>query len=166
MMKTFIHRIMESRKKAKDEKLQAYRWLNIMWCLGGSDIKYEDLTPIPDEEYDQIVAKLEERVNREKADEPLVITNDNVMPDGTVCRSYTLPNIYRWSEVIESMKTRVRDAYYVKNHPCEKCKTDNTIFFCFRSSDESWRELCGREGYMLICPDCLTQLDFKYYIMN
>ena len=37
---------------------------------------------------------------------------------------------------------------------------------CFRSSKDSWKSLCGREGYMLICTDCMKMLKFKEYIMN
>ena len=88
------------------------------------------------------------------------------MPDGSVIHNYPVQNIYSWSEIIASMKSRRREAYYIKNRPCSKCGNDTTIFFCFRSSKDSWKKLCGREGYMLICPDCLTILGFVPYLMN
>ena len=101
-----------------------------------------------------------------KADEPEFSTGDVHMPDGTVMQGYPLRNILAWREIVDSMKDRARDAYYVKNRPCDKCGGHNTVYFCFRSSKQSWRELCGREGYMLICPDCLTILNFVQYLMN
>jgi len=165
-MKTFIHKIIESRRKAKMAKLLEWRRSHIEYCIKNSDIKKEDLIPLTDEEYDKLVSDLEEKVKKLKTDEPEYTTSDFKMPDGSVIRGYTLRNIFTWREIIASMKGRAKDAYYIKNRPCKKCGEDNTVFFCFRSSDESWRELCGREGYMLICPDCLTILGFVHYIMN
>jgi hypothetical protein len=161
-----IHRILEARRKAREAKNLECRRSHIAYCIRNSDIKMEDLIPIPDDEYDRIVDALEEKVQKLKADEPEFTVSDNQMPDGTIIRGYTLRNIFAWREIVASMKSRVRDAYYIKNRPCGKCGEDNTVFFCFRSSDESWRELCGREGYMLICPDCLTIIGFVHYIMN
>ena len=187
-MKDFIYKIIERRKQKRDAKLLAWRRSHIMFCISGSDIKYDELIPIGDEEYDQIVAALERKVNNEIGDESRYIApqasgqeqdtyaRQESFADDFVAamgikkprnfRPNGLPNIFAWREIVDSMKNRVRDAYFIKNHPCGKCGADNTIFFCFRSSDESWHELCGREGYMLICPDCLTILGFKHYIMN
>ena len=187
-MRTFIHKIIEVRRKAREEKMLEWRRSHIAYCIKNSDIKIEDLIPIPDDEYDKIVRDLEEKMKSEIGDEPRynapqtsgpeqdahtrqerfadefvsalgIEKPHNFCPNG-------LPNIFAWREIVDSMRYRVRDAYYLKNRPCGKCGKDNTIFFCFRSSDESWRELCGREGYMLICPDCLTIIGFVHYIMN
>lgn len=165
-MKTFIHKLVESRRKKREAKLLAWRRSHIAQCIKNSNINIEDLAPIPDEKYDKLVSDLAEKVKQLKADEPEEITCFKNMPDGSVIRGYSLPNIYAWREIVASMQDRVKDAYYVKNCPCAKCGGTNSIFFCFRSSDRSWRELCGREGYMLICPDCLTIHGFKHYIMN
>lgn len=151
-MNTLIHRIIAKRRQAREAKKQELKKSRILRCINNSDIKYEDLIPIGDEDYDRIVSALEEKVNREIGEEPRY-------------RNW-FPNIFAWREIVDSMKNRIRDAYYIKNRPCGKCGEDNTIFFCFRSSDESWKELCGREGYMLICPDCLTILGFVPYFLN
>ena len=187
-MKNLINKIIERRKQKQEAKLMAWRKAHIMFCISGSDIKFEDLIPIGDEEYDQIVASLEEKVNSEIGEEPKYYAPWSCGPEQEAhaqqesfadefvsamgirkprnFRPNGLPNIFAWREIVDSMKNRVRDAYFIKNRPCGKCGADNTIFFCFRSSDESWEQLCGREGYMLICPDCLTILGFKQYIMN
>ena len=187
-MKTFIHRIMEARRKAREEKILEWRRSNIAYCIKNSDIRMEDLIPMPDDEYDKLVQDLEDKVKREIGEEPRyyapqisgseqdALARQESFADEFVSalgikkprnfRPNGLPNIFAWREIIDSMKNRVRDAYYIKNRPCGKCGADNTIFFCFRSNDESWRELCGREGYMLICPDCLTIIGFVHYSMN
>ena len=187
-MKSFIHKIIERRKQKQETKLLAWRRSHIVSCISGSDIKLEDMIPIEDEEYDQIVALLEEKVKNEIGEEPkynVPLTSGSEQDAFAQQESFAddfvsamgikrprdfrpngLPNIFAWREIIDSMKYRVRDAYHIKNRPCGKCGADNTIFFCFRSSDESWKELCGREGYMLICPECLSILGFKHYIMN
>lgn len=126
----------------------------------------EDLIPVPDDEYDKLVSDLESKVNLLKADEPEFSNDDVRMLDGAVMHGYPLRNILAWREIVDSMEDRARDAYYVKNRPCDKCGGHDTVYFCFRSSKQSWRELCGREGYMLICPDCLTILNFVQYLMN
>lgn len=160
----------------------------IPFCIQNSDINLEDLIPIDDEDYDRIVAVLEDKVNRVIGVEPRYLSDQTIGPaQDTLARQECsidefvsamgykkprdfrrngLPNIFAWREIVESMKNRVKDAYNIKNRPCGKCGKDNTIFFCFRSSDESWKELCGREGYMLICPDCLTIIGFVPYFIN
>ena len=164
-MKTIFHRIIQSikdRRKAKEDKIRRER---IEGCIAQSDIKYEHLIPIPDDEYERIVKDLEIRVKNQKADEPEFIVEDWKLPSGETRPGIPIRNIYAWREIVDSMKL-IKDAYYIKNRPCGKCGMDNTIFFCFRSSKQSWKELCGREGYMLICPDCLTIIGFSYYLMN
>lgn len=161
----FIKNFIQAIKQRKEAKRIAEQRKRIEYCIKGSDIKYEHLVPIPDDEYDAILQELERRVNDEKADEPEFKTEPWQLPNGKVMPGAPLRNIYAWREIIDSMK-RIREAYYIKARPCGKCGIDNTIFFHFRSCEKSWEELCGREGYMLICPDCLTIIGFNYYKMN
>ena len=165
-MAQLIQRLIKSLKRKTEAKRVERRRSRIEYCLRKSDIKIEDLIPIQESDYNQIVRDLEEKVLRMNLDEPKYIKKDLQMPDGSVIHNYPVQNIYSWSEIIASMKSRIRDAFYIKNRPCSKCGNDTTIFFCFRSSKDSWKKLCGREGYMLICPDCLTILGFVPYLMN
>ena len=165
-MAQFIQKLIKSPRRKTEAKRVERRRSRIEYCIRKSDIKIEDLIPIRKNEYDQIVRELEEKVLRMNLDEPKYIKKDLLMPDGSVIHNYPVQNIYSWSEIIASMKSRRRDAYYIKNRPCPECGNDETIFFCFRSSKDSWKTLCGREGYMLICPDCLTILGFVPYMMN
>lgn len=161
-MKSPFLQIVEAIRNKRKAKFHAQRRANIEYCIktAKASFTYEDLIPIPDDDYDRLVARLEERVAKEKSDEPFEITTRF---------GYTLPNIFAWREIVASMKTRVRDAYYIhpSDHtPDEDCHHETLVFFCFRSSDESWKQLCGREGYMLICPECLMIQGFVHYIMN
>ena len=165
-MKSLIHKLIASCKRARLNRRLEWQRSHLPYCLKKSGIQMEDLIPIPNDEYDILVSDLESKVNLTKADEPEFSTGDVHMPDGAVMQGYPLRNILAWREIVDSMKDRARDAYYVKNRPCDKCGGHNTVYFCFRSSKQSWRELCGREGYMLICPDCLTILNFVQYLMN
>ena len=165
-MAQLIQRLIKSLKRKTEAKRVERRRSRIEYCIRKSNIKIEDLIPIQESDYNQIVRDLEEKVLRMNLDEPKYIKKDLQMPDGSVIHNYPVQNIYSWSEIIASMKSRRREAYYIKNRPCSKCGNDTTIFFCFRSSKDSWKKLCGREGYMLICPDCLTILGFVPYLMN
>ncbi len=53
-MKTFVHRLFEKYKHSREVKLQEKRKSNILYCIKNSDIKYEELIPIGDEEYDRM----------------------------------------------------------------------------------------------------------------
>lgn len=46
--------------------------------------------------------------------------------------------------------------YDIENIQCPKCglKSNNLKWFKFRTSDDSWRHLAGREGFNAKCPDC------------
>lgn len=187
-MKNLIQDLIGKLRQAREARKQEKRNARILYCIKNSDIKLEDLIPIGDEEYDRIVADLEEKVDRLIGEEPRYLPQDpergsesgyerEEKTAGSFVsafglkypknfRANGLPNVYSWHEIIESMKNRVREAYSIKNRPCGKCGEDNTIFFHFRSSDESWKEWCGREGYMLICPDCLTRIGFVAYLLN
>ncbi len=165
-MAQLIQRLIKSLKRKTEAKRVERRRSRIEYCIRKSNIKIEDLIPIQKNEYNQIVRDLEEKVLKMKTEEPEYMKKDLQMPDGSVIHNYPVQNIYSWAEIVASMKSRRREAYYIKNRPCSKCGNDTTIFFCFRSSKDSWKKLCGREGYMLICPDCLTILGFVPYLMN
>ena len=58
-------KLIQKFRQAREAKKQELKKSRILRCINNSDIKYEDLIPIGDEEYDRIVATLEEKVNRE-----------------------------------------------------------------------------------------------------
>ena len=166
MMKSLFHKLKKACTRAKLNRRLERERSNLPYCLKKSGIRMEDLIPLSDDEYDRLVSDLERKVNLLKADEPEFSTDDVRMPNGGIMYGYTHRNILAWHEIVESMKYRARDAYHYKSGSCKQCSGHNTVYLCFRSSKKSWREQCGREGYMLICPDCLTILNFVHYLMN
>ena len=77
-MKTFIHKIIEALRKAREEKMLEWRRSHIAYCIKNSDIKMEDLIPIPDDEYDKIVRDLEEKVKSPNETELIAIVDGKV----------------------------------------------------------------------------------------
>lgn len=134
-----------SYEESTDQAMQ--RWLK-SWH---KDITYADLMPISDDEYDNLLNELKTKVNEQIGDEP-----DRV-------GEMQLPNIYAWTEIIQSMESRKREAYYVNNKSCSNCGGNHTILFHYKSNEDSLKELCGREGYMHICPHCLKILKLYNY---
>lgn len=133
-------------EESTDQAMQ--RWLK-SWQ---KDITYADLTPIPDDDYDNLFKELKTKVNEQIGEEP-----------DRVGGEMQLPNIYAWAEIIQSMESRKREAYYVNNKSCPNCGGNHTILFHYRSNEDSWKELCGREGYMHICPNCLKIIKLYNY---
>ena len=80
----FIKNIIQTIKAKIEAKRIAKLRKNIEYCIKRSDIKYEHLIPIPDDEYDAILQELERRVNEEKADEPEFKTENWQLPSGKV----------------------------------------------------------------------------------
>lgn len=160
-MKNLFKRIIEPFIRAREEKRLKERRARIKYCILDSNIRYKDLIPIQKDDYNRLVSYLDKRAQELKVDEPYTIPSIPSDPNG-----HHFENIFAWREVVESMKSRKKEAYYIKGKPCKVCGGDNTVFFCYRSSDKSWRELYGREGYMHICPDCMKQISFIHYKMN
>lgn len=48
---------------------------------------------------------------------------------------------------------------------CGKSIKDLKVIY-FRSPDWTWKEMCGREGWLVICEDCKKQVYFKTVVMN
>ena len=147
------------------QKKRTLRQSRLEYCLGAMNLHIDELVPIEGEEYETFLSDLKRKVGQ-LPPEPEYITQDVRMPDGQIIRGYTLHNIFTWREVVESLENRIREAYWVKDGSCEECGDQGVAVICFRSSKESWKSLCGREGYMLICTDCMKKLRFKEYIMN
>ena len=150
----------------KISSIDAHRYINLMLLLNSSDIKCEDLRRINGEEYKSIVAALKEKVSIaefEPDEEGILNREPPILHFG---RHFHLSGSSAWSEIIESMQSRIQEAYYVKTGECDKCVGKNLILFCYGSDKESWRLLCGEEGYLLICLDCLAIHGFLCYLLN
>lgn len=56
---------------------------------------------------------------------------------------------------MEFVKEKLK-RYNIENVQCPECglQSNNLNWFKFRTSNESWRHLAGREGFYAKCPDC------------
>ena len=73
--------------------------------------------------------------------------------------------LYPWEDVLASMYKYPEKVEKVNDEKCPKCG-GQLIKLYFMSPDWTWSKLCGRGGYMIICPDCIEQIDFNLTIMN
>ena len=55
-----------------------------------------------------------------------------------------------------------------KHQSCPKCgvKSQNLYWIYFISPAWTWEKLCGRAGYLSICPACKIQVEFLTKVMN
>lgn len=71
---------------------------------------------------------------------------------------------YAWYDVLASIYTNP-EKVYITEDICPDCG-ERLVEFCFSSPGWTWREMCGRAGYMTICPACPRQIDFELTRLN
>lgn len=141
----FVH-VFPRGSKIIDEK----KW----WENQKGDISRSDLTPVQMEEYYKMIVELKAKIKEQIGYEPNRVGH---------CH---WPNIYSWKEIAKSMEFRNHEAYKVDNKQCKHCGGNHIILIHYKSNYASWKELCGREGLMLICPDCLHILNYYRYALS
>ena len=140
------------------EKRQEEKRRHLEFCLGRLGLTVNDLIPMDDSDFDSFLSDLKEKVNAAPPEPDKIY---GPMP------GYCLPNILAWTEIVDSLENREREAYRLtSDKACVECGKNNLALIRFRSNAKSWEQLCGRDGYMIICPDCLTKLSFKEFLMN
>lgn len=154
----FIKKIRERQRKECLSRIE--------YCLEGSDITMANLEPLQKEDYSRLCSLIRKQLGDRIENEPEMLYRDVVMPDGSVIHNFPAKNIFAWREVLRCLEWEGRDAYHVRGKKHDRCGGESMVLMRFRSSDESWRSLCGREGYMLICTHCMEQVGFKCYLMN
>ena len=73
-------------------------------------------------------------------------------------------DIFPWEDVSVSVKSQKKNPIII-DHKCDKCG-DNTVVVYFVSPAWTWEKLCGRAGYLIICPHCVRQIEFICSYMN
>ena len=73
-------------------------------------------------------------------------------------------DIFPWEDVAASIKEQQATPIII-DHKCDKCG-NNTVVVYFVSPAWTWEKLCGRAGYLIICPHCLRQIEFCCSYMN
>lgn len=86
--------------------------------------------------------------------------------------------IFPWEDVRASQRDAraqaendvpvARELYRPSARACPKCGTppDRLTWIFFSSPPFTWRQLCGREGYLTICDPCRYQVDFFMTVMS
>ena len=75
---------------------------------------------------------------------------------------------FAWEDVLACLNKRLDSAKFKEHTPCPKCNmtSENLIWIEFSSSKWTWRNRCGRQGPLSICPSCNIQVQFSCEIMN
>lgn len=81
---------------------------------------------------------------------------------------------YHWEAVFQARYAgRIAPVKKAAIKPCPKCleagkvrPSENLTWVFFRSPSWTWRNLCGREGFLSICTDHKRQVDFVITGMN
>lgn len=145
-------------KEKRLKKFQESERRHLEFCLGRLNLTVNDLISMDGSEFDSFLSDLKEKVNAAPPEPARVY---GPMP------GYSLPNIFAWTEIVDSLENRRREAYRLNpDKTCEKCEKTGLVLIRFRSNPDSWAALCGREGYMVICPDCLTKISFEAFFLN
>ena len=69
-----------------------------------------------------------------------------------------------WEDVAVSVKRQKTNPIII-DHKCDKCG-NNTVAVYFVSPAWTWEKLCGRAGYLIICPHCVRQMEYFCSYMN
>jgi hypothetical protein len=64
--------------------------------------------------------------------------------------------------------TKGKNYYLAGARSCRKCHTpaDSLSWFYFESPKETWPELCGVAGWVVVCDGCRVQVDFFIEVMS
>lgn len=71
---------------------------------------------------------------------------------------------FPWFDVLSSMYT-IPDKVYMTDDICPNCGT-RMLQIYFSSPSWTWRKLCGRAGYMTLCPNCPKQVSYRGSLMS
>ena len=80
----------------------------------------------------------------------------------------TFETHFPWDDVKPCFKNKLESNDFENHDNCPKCKlkSEKLIWINFSSPRWTWRESCGREGPLSICPKCNIQVEFIIECMN
>lgn len=71
---------------------------------------------------------------------------------------------FPWRDVLACLFTK-HEHLVLSESVCPECG-ERLVVFKFSSPAWTWNNLCGRSGFMTICPNCPKQVDFLLTMMN
>ena len=77
-------------------------------------------------------------------------------------------NRFAWAGVIDCLNHRFDSSKFYYHESCPMCQmtSENLIWIKFKSSPSTWKNRCGRQGPLSICPSCNIQVEFICEVMN
>jgi hypothetical protein len=80
----------------------------------------------------------------------------------------TYNNIFPFDDVMACIEQKIDEKQFANHKSCPKCETqsENLYWINFKSPEWTWQKLCGRAGYLSLCPKCGIQVEFICTIMN
>lgn len=131
------------------------------WSCDKLAISISDLILVTDEECEQIINQLEQQIAKEIGDEPYTVSGAD-LPGSNIPADYVIPQAYTWRDIIRCLKQRTKQVYRIKT----ETSMGDVLLFYYCSSAETWKQLCGRAGYMLISTNPLAEIGFACHRMN
>lgn len=104
--------------------------------------------------------KLDSDAVSKELQEKLLKSKDQTEDDFNWPRTEFFP----WKDVFASMRA-YPDKVFESRYSCPKCN-HHLVEVYFRSPAWTWQHLMGRQGPMLICPNCCRQVAFRCEVMN
>lgn len=80
----------------------------------------------------------------------------------------TYKSHFPWKDVRACFNKSLPKVDFKNHDKCPKCgmHSEDLIWIEFRSPDWTWKEFCGRQGPLSICPECKIQVEFITKVMN
>ena len=74
-------------------------------------------------------------------------------------------DIFPWDDVYKCLN---KPFLPQGNKRCPHCgrSSNRLVWIYYTSPDWTWEDLCGREGWLSLCPKCKKQIEFKCSVMN
>ena len=142
----------------------------LLFCRGD---KGKNMYDLEEESEDENNERERERLMNEKTDYTLedlnFIAQDHIfdcIPEERICIGDTL---YHKAYANASLRGRIPQPENVKSWPpCPYCgkKSEELLWYSFKSLPDSWRKLRGREGKLAVCPNCHRPIVFGCECMN
>jgi hypothetical protein len=88
------------------------------------------------------------------------------------------PGLFTWDDIDDARNDRdlqrwhfsllARIRYLLKSRRCPECGRGpwSLSWFYYRSPKWTWRTLCGRAGWMVVCDDCRVPVSFFVDVVN
>ena len=142
----------------------------LLFCRGGEGTNMYDSK---EESEDEKNERERERLMNEKTDNTLedlqFIATEHIFDCIPEERIWIGDTLYHKAYANACLRERIPQPVDVKSWPpCPYCgkKSEELLWYSFKSLPDTWRKLRGREGKLVVCPNCHRPLVFGCEAMN